>query len=343
MRMILPSPLFQAEVESGKRQSWIKWADMTTQFRQAVVIGTGMMGPGIALTLAMGGVRTTLLSRHSGGAVGGMEKASGQAQLLADCGLANADRTERAIELLSASTDFDDAVSGADLVVESGPEEMAWKQDMFARLDARSKPEALLASNTSGLSITAVAERCSRPERALTTHFWNPPHLMPLVEIVMGAKTSDAAAESVRALLVECGKTPVVVRKDRPGQLGNRLQMALVREAANIIAEGIATADDIDTVAKNGFGLRMPAYGILEHQDVAGLKLGLSVVEYVARDLYNEPRAPEYFRELVRNGDLGAATGKGFYDWSTKCADEVRANRDAFVVEVLRYRRKGRA
>jgi 3-hydroxybutyryl-CoA dehydrogenase len=165
---------------------------------------------------------------------------------------------------------------------------------------------------------------------------------MPLVEVVKGDKTSDEAVEATRALLVACGKTPVVVRKDRPGQLGNRLQMALVREAANIVAEGIATADDVDTVAKNGFGLRMPAYGILEHQDIVGLALGLGVVEYVAADLYNEPRAPEYFRELVRRGDLGASTGKGFYDWSVKSADGVRAGRDAFLVEVLRYR-KGKA
>jgi 3-hydroxybutyryl-CoA dehydrogenase len=174
----------------------------------------------------------------------------------------------------------------------------------------------------------------------LTTHFWNPPHLMPLVELVQGERTSPAIVEGVREFLVACGKTPVVVRKDRPGQLGNRLQMALVREAVNIIAEGIADADAVDTVAKNGFGLRMPAYGILEHQDVVGLDLGVRVADYVARDLNNEPRAPEYFHELVRAGQLGVKTGRGFYDWSVKSADEVRAKRDAFLIEVLRYRRK---
>jgi 3-hydroxybutyryl-CoA dehydrogenase len=197
----------------------------------------------------------------------------------------------------------------------------------------------VLASNTSGLSITAIAARCARPERVLTTHFWNPPHLMPLVEIVQGDKTSGDVVRDVRDLLAACGKTPVVVRKDRPGQLGNRLQMALLREAANIVAEGIADAEDVDAVAKNGFGLRMPAYGIFEHQDVVGLDLGLRVLEYVVRDLYNEPRAPEYFREMVRSENLGAKTGRGFYDWSVKSADEVRARRDAFLVEVLRYRR----
>ncbi|HJZ96560.1 MAG TPA: 3-hydroxyacyl-CoA dehydrogenase family protein, partial [Candidatus Solibacter sp.] len=145
--------------------------------------------------------------------------------------------------------------------------------------------------------------------------------------------------DEVRDLLAACGKKPVVVRKDRPGQLGNRLQMALVREAINIIAEGIADADAVDTVAKNGFGLRMPAYGILEHQDVVGLDLGARVVNYVARDLYNEPHAPEYLDGLIASGNLGAKTGRGFYDWSVKSADEVRACRDGFLIEVLRYRR----
>lgn len=310
------------------------------RFNTAAVIGTGMMGPGIALTLALGGVRTSILSRTRESAVQGLEKARKQADMLAENGLADRDRAASAQELLSASTAFDEAIATVDLVVESGPEDMAFKQALFARMDALSRPEAVLASNTSGLSITAIAAGCGHPERVLTTHFWNPPHLMPLVEIVKGEKTSGDVALAVRQLWLDCGKTPVIVRKDRPGQLGNRLQMALVREAANIVAEGIADADDVDTVAKNGFGLRMPAYGILEHQDIVGLDMGVSIVDYVARDLYNEPRAPEYYRDLVRRGDLGAKTGKGFYDWSAKSAGEVKARRDAFLVEVLRQRRK---
>jgi len=305
----------------------------------AAVIGTGMMGPGIALTLALGGMRSTILSRTGDSAARGVEKAIRQAQLLAENDLVTADRADRAAALITGSAAFDEAIAGAGLVVESAPEDMAFKQDLFVRMDALAGPRTVLASNTSGLSITAIASRCRRPERVLTAHFWNPPHLMPLVEIVKGEKTSDDAAAAVRQLLIACGKTPVIVRKDRPGQLGNRLQMALVREAAHIIAEGIADADDVDTVVKNGFGLRMPAYGTLEHIDVVGLDLAISVLEYVARDLYNEPRAPEYFRELIRRGDLGAKTGRGFYDWTTKSAGEVKARRDAFLVEVLRWRR----
>jgi|SRR5271157_2055324 len=308
-------------------------------FHQAAILGTGMMGPGIALTLAMGGVRSTLLSRTAEGAATGIAKAQALGRSLAGNGLATAGQIADALDLLSGSAAFEDTIAAADLVVESQPENMQLKQQLFARMDAIARPHAVLASNTSGLSITAIASRCSRPERVLTTHFWNPPHLMPLVEIVKGGRTSADAVESVRALLAACGKTPVVVKKDRPGQLGNRLQMALVREAANIIAEGIADADAVDTVAKNGFGLRMPAYGILEHQDIVGLDLGTAVVEYVVPDLYNEPRAPEIMREMVRRGDLGARTGKGFYDWSLKNAEQVKATRDAFLIEVLRYRK----
>ena len=228
-----------------------------TRFATASVVGTGMMGPGIALTLALGGIRATLLSRTADRAAQGVEKARAQGRVLTANDLAGAAEVERALELLDGSTDFDHSVAQADLVVESGPEDLAWKQDLFARMDALARPGAVLASNTSGLSLTAIAGRCTRPQRVLTTHFWNPPHLMPLVEIAQGEKTSAEVVREVRDLLARCGKTPVVVRKDRPGQLGNRLQMALVREAANIVAEGIADAEDVDTVARNGFGLRM--------------------------------------------------------------------------------------
>jgi 3-hydroxybutyryl-CoA dehydrogenase len=311
-----------------------------TSFATGTVIGTGMMGPGIALTLALGGVRTTLLSRGARTAAHGMAQAHRQGGVLAANDLASSDEIARALDRISPSIDFEHSMANADIVIESGPEDMTWKRDLFTRMDGLARRETILASNTSGLSITAIAANCAHPERVLTTHFWNPPHLMPLVEIVQGGKTSANAAGAVRSLLAACGKTPVVVRIDRPGQIGNRLQMALVREAANIVAEGIADAEAIDSVIKNGLGIRLPAYGILEHMDVAGLDLALRVMEYVAPDLYNEPRAPESFRGMVRAGNLGAKTGLGFYDWSRKDADAVRAERDAFLIEVLRYRRR---
>ena len=309
---------------------------MTTQFESATVIGTGMMGPGIAMTLALGGVRTTLLSRREESARQGVKKALDQLTLLAENGLAEAGQAMEARKLLTGSSEFDPAIAGADLVVESALEKMEFKKELFARMDGLAKPAAALASNTSGLSITEIASRCSRPERVLTTHFWNPPHLMPLVEIVRGEKTSVAVAESVRDLLAACGKTPVVVKKDTPGQLGNRLQMALVREAVHIVQEGIADVEAVDLAAKTGFGLRLPVYGILEHQDMVGLDLGTLVVDYVTQDLNNEPGIPRLMREMLDRGEMGVKAGKGFYDWSRKDAEAVKARRDRFVVEFLK-------
>ena len=313
-----------------------------TSFRNAAVIGTGMMGPGIAGALALGGVHATILGRSEESAAKGLAAARAQLRVLADNALAEMNQVREAVEHLDASAAFDRTVGDADLVIESIPENMELKQRLMSRADSLAGKTAVLASNTSGLSITAIASRCRHPERVLTTHFWNPPHLMPLVEIVQGEKTSPRIAQNVRELLAACGKVPVIVKRDRPGQLGNRLQMALVREAAYIVEEGIADVEDVDLVAKNGFGLRMPAYGIFEHQDAVGLDMGLSIVDYVAQDLYNLPKAPNNYRAKVAHGDLGAKTGKGFYDWSKKSIDEVKAGRDQFVIDVLRGRRHKR-
>ena len=308
-----------------------------SRFASAAVIGTGMMGPGIACTLALGGVPVTILSRAEDSAQRGLASSQAQLDLLQANGLADNALSVR--NLISASTDFDNVIANAAIVIESAPENMQYKQELFAKLDSIAKPEAVLASNTSGLSITATASRCKRPERVLTTHFWNPAHLMPLVEIVKGERTSDISVEAVRQLLASCGKVPVVIQKDRPGQLGNRLQMALVREAVNIIAEGIADAEAVDLAARYGFGLRLPEYGILEHQDLVGLDLGLAVNDYVTKDLNNDPKAPDLYHQLVAQGHLGAKTGKGFYDWATKSPDDVKRRRDEFVIDCLRRKK----
>ena len=305
-------------------------------FSTAAILGTGTMGPGIATTLALGGVTTTIVSRTEDGAERGARAADGYLAHLLDAGLVSEAERDAARARIHVSARLDTAASDADLVVESVPEQMPLKQDLFAHLDAITRPDAVLASNTSGLSITAIAARCAHPERVLTTHFWNPPHLMPLVEIVRGASTDPSVAEGVKALLIRCGKKPVMVRKDRPGQLGNRMQMALVREAVNIVAEGIADPEDVDLAARLGFGLRLPAYGVLEHQDLVGLELGHAVCDYVARDLYNEPHAPPLYREKMAAGAFGAATGRGFLDWSRKSPEEVKARRDRFIVECLK-------
>lgn len=307
-------------------------------FKTAAVIGTGMMGPGIAGALACGGLRTVILSRTEASAAAGLEKALAQIALLEANGLLESTRAAAARDLLFSSADFETHVAAVDIVIESAPENMAFKQDLFAKMDALAKPDSVLATNTSGLSVTDIASKCARPERVMTTHFWNPPHLMPLVEIVLGAFTSRAIAEQVRELLIACGKVPVMVKRDTPGQLGNRLQMALVREAIHIVQEGIADVEDVDLAAMSGFGLRLPMYGIFEHQDIVGLDMAMSIVDYVAQDLNAEKRAPQMMRDLVAAGHLGAKSGKGFYDWHDKDATAVKQRRDKFILQVRKWR-----
>lgn len=302
----------------------------------AVVLGTGMMGPGIAACLALGGVQATIVSRSESGARRGLEAATAALRLLAEAGLAEADAVQEALPRVGSGTDLEAAAAGADLVIESIPESMTLKQELWARLEKVVRPTTVLASNTSGLSITEMAAGCAHPERVVTTHFWNPAHLMPLVEIVRGDRTSRQVVDAMYELLQRCGKVPVVVKKDRPGQLGNRLQVALIREAVNIVAEGIADPEDVDRAAKLGFGLRLPAYGILEHQDLIGLELGHAVCDYVSRDLNNDPHAPGLYLEKIARGETGAAAGQGFYDWTKKSAEEVKARRDRWLIECLR-------
>lgn len=306
------------------------------EFKRAAVIGTGMMGPGIAASLAIGGLEATIVSRNKEGAEKGLAAARWGLGVLEEAGLLGPDEMGPALGRLSASDSLEEAAAGADLVIESAPERMDLKRELFSLLDRVTRAEAVLASNTSGLSITAIAEGCRHKARVLTMHYWNPPHLMPLVEIVLGEESSRELVEPLKALLRACGKAPVVVKKDRPGQLGNRLQMALFREAVHIVAEGIADAEDVDRAASLGFGLRLPAYGILEHIDMVGLELARAVCDYAAQDLNSERRAPALFDEKIARGEKGAATGKGFYDWQERCASDVKKRRDEFVIDCLK-------
>jgi 3-hydroxybutyryl-CoA dehydrogenase len=306
--------------------------------RHVAVAGTGMMGPGIAATFALAGRQATIVSRTPESAARGVATAKSLIEVLASNGLADPGQARAAEARLASSTDPEAAVRAAQLFVESIPENLAIKQEFFARLD-RASPDAVLCSNTSGISITAIAEKASRPERILTTHFWNPPHLMPLVEVSVGKRTNQQIADGVMELLRACGKVPVLVQHDRPGQLGNRIQHAMIRECVNIVQEGIATAEDVDLAVKTGVGLRLPVYGVFEHADMVGLDLVKAVQNYVLPDLSIVQEAGRLHQEKVARGELGVKTGLGFLEWTPKKAEEVRARRDAFLIQFLRWQK----
>lgn len=307
-------------------------------FTEAVVIGTGAMGPGIAATLALRGARTTIVSREATAAMRAVFTAQALIRQLEENGLAAPGSGDKAATRLFGADDPSGPVASAGVVVEAIVEDMNLKKELFARLDQAAPPDAILASATSGLSITEIARATARPGRVLTAHFWNPPHLMPLVEVVAGEKTAESVVNRMMGILYELGKTPVLIRKDRPGQLGNRMQAALHREAMSIVQEGIASAADVDRAVRLGFGLRMPMWGPLEHIDAVGLDLVLAVQDYVLPDLNNEPRAPQLLRDKVSRGELGQKSGRGFYD-DAHDLEAAKKARDAFLIEFLRARK----
>lgn len=308
---------------------------------KAVVVGAGMMGPGIAITLALGGMETRLSARTTEAAEKGISQAHQLLKQLEISELIGPGAAASAKALLIPTTDLDSSVRSAHIVIECIKEDLGIKQELFARMDQAAGRETLLATNTSGLSVTAIAAGSHRfPERILAAHFWFPPHLMPLVEVVMTDRTGEEQAQRTLKILRRCGKAPVLVRKDRPGMLGNRLQHALVREAIYIVQEGIASAEDVDLAAMTGFGLRMPAYGIFEHADNVGLRLVKAVQDSVTPDLCRETHAGALLNEKVERGDVGAASGRGFLDWTLRSMDDVKSRRDAFLIEFLRQHKE---
>ncbi len=307
--------------------------------RTVAVAGTGMMGPGIGATYALAGHDLIMVSRTAENAAKGAANVKSLLGALADNGLADPAAAKSAMGRLTTSTSPEEAVRSAQLFVESIAENLAVKQDYFAMLDAAC-PDTILCSNTSGISITEIAAKCRRPERVMTTHFWNPPYLMPLVEVVVGKRTDVKLAEGVVALLKAAGKAAVLVRKDVPGQLGNRIQHAMIRECMHIVAEGICTPEEVDLAIKTGPGLRLPVYGLIEHGDIVGLDLVKAVQDYVVPDLACTKGAHPIHNEKVAKGELGVKTGKGFLDWTPEKAEQVKALRDKFLMQFALWRKE---
>jgi len=308
--------------------------------QKAVVVGTGMMGPGIAYALAKAGCKVTLYGRTQESLEKGFLSCRKAVDTLVEAACITKEAGGSVIEKIAGSTDLESAIRDTNLVIESIVEDIKIKQGLFSRIESGCPGDAILTSNTSGLPATALAGALKRPERFAVTHFWNPPHLMPLVEVVKGESTSIETIETLAALLTQAGKKPVKVLKDTPGQLGNRLFHALIREAYWIVQEGIASAEDVDSAIKNGLGRRFPVYGALEHQDLVGLDMVCAIQDYMCKALCSETEPAKLLRDLVSSGNLGAKTGKGVYDWAQKSETDVIEKRDRFLIHLLKMETK---
>ena len=274
------------------------------------VIGAGLMGHGIALVFALAGHRVTVTD-PSGEALATLRERIGH-------NLRSLGQDLAACNQVFAIADQAECVASADVVIEAGPENLAFKQALFAELEQQAPAEALLASNTSVIPITQIMQGLRTGHRAMGTHWWNPPFLVPLVEVIKTPHTHPALAQRMFDLLAACGKTPAMVEKDVPGFIGNRLQHALWREAIALVADGICDAQTVDTVVKASFGRRLSVLGPLENADLVGIDLTLSIHETVLPHIDATPGPSPYLRQLISGGKLGMKSGEGFRAWTAE-------------------------
>lgn len=280
------------------------------------VLGAGLMGHGIAQVFACAGYQVIVYDPVPES----LETLHRRIQVnLATLGL-----PDDCLRLISCSRVLAEAVREADIVFEAALEDLEIKQDLFAKVEANTRPDTILASNTSVMPITSIMEKLSRRENALGTHWWNPPFLVPLVEVVATEWTSPAVVEKMLNLLSEAGKKPVRVKKDIPGFIGNRLQHALWREAVALVDAGVCSAEDVDDVVKSSFGLRLDVLGPLENADLVGTDLTLAIHRVVLPAIESHPGPSPYLAELVAKGKLGMKTGEGFKCWTPAQQAELR-------------------
>jgi 3-hydroxybutyryl-CoA dehydrogenase len=305
-----------------------------TKPEKIAVIGAGLMGHGIAQVFADAGHAVAIHDPDPAA----LARVPARVREIFDLLGADAARAD----LISLHERLEDAVRGADLVIEAGPERVYVKREIFAALDALTSPEVILASNTSAIPIREIAEKCSNRARVLGAHFWNPPHFVPLVEVIQSDATDMRFVTRTMALLAGAGMSPVHVKRDIPGFIGNRLQHALKREAIALVANGVCDAETLDRVVTEGFGSRLGVLGPLEQSDMIGLGLTLDAHRVLIADLDRTPGPNPFLEAKVAAGETGMAVGEGFRRWTPEQAVAVRKRFQEHLANEARKRRAAR-
>ena len=309
-----------------------------SQITHAGVIGAGLMGHGIAQIFALRGYSVTLMDVKEELLTKALEGIRSNLTLMVEHGIVLREDIEPALSRIKTTVAMKEATVGAHFIVEAVSENSELKQEIFQELDALCDPNTILATNTSVISITEIAQRARHRERILGTHFWNPPYLIPLVEVVRGEGTADWAMDATYDLLEGLGKHPVRVNKDVPGFVGNRLQHALWREAISIVERGIADAATVDECIRYGFGMRLPVLGPLETADMVGTDLTLAIHDYILKYLESSPEPSPILKKKVEEGDLGFKSGRGFQEWSEEDIKRSRKNLQKYLLGVVKGR-----
>jgi 3-hydroxybutyryl-CoA dehydrogenase len=281
------------------------------------VIGAGLMGHGIAQVFALAGHDVTIYDSFAA------VLDSAKARILTN--LRDLGDDQKAVERVTPTDNLAQAVLAADYVVEAVLEDLPLKQKLFAEIENYVRSDTILASNTSVIPITRIMEGLKRRDRALGTHWWNPPYLVPLVEVIETQWTSPQAIVFTMKLHAAAGKNPAHVKKDVPGFIGNRLQHALWREAIALVENGICDAETVDNVIKSAFGRRLAVLGPLENADMVGTDLTLAIHKTVLPDIDSRPSPSPYLAKLVKDQKLGFKSGEGFRKWSPEQQAALRS------------------
>lgn len=302
--------------------------------RKVVLAGAGTMGASLAQVYALAGWNTVLYNRSASG----IERARkivelNQSTLVSEAIITEA-QSKAMYERLTMTVDKNE-FSDAALVVESIVEDLEAKRTFWREISNVAPTDALLATNTSGLSITQIAEAVNIPERFIGQHWLNPPHLLPLCELIVGEKTSEATVSTMRSVIAALGKSPVVV-KDIKGFIINRIQFAVLREALHIVDTGAASFEDVDTVLKGGMGLRYAALGPFGVADFGGLDVFEHISDYLNAELCDDKDGNALLRQMVSDGKLGVKSGAGFYDYSGDKADAAIRERDKLYIDLAK-------
>ena len=296
--------------------------------RRAAIIGTGTMGPGMGAVLARAGIDTALYDISPEAlerAKGGVELASGVLERL--------DAVEGDGGGVRFETELGAALEGAEFVIEAVPEKLELKQELFPQLEAGAADGAILASNTSGIPITRIAAVCSRPERVVGMHWSNPPHLIPMIEVIPGEQTSKETVDATSELVRRIGYHPVVER-EVAGFVENRILYAILRECLDLVDRGIIDPEGLDLNVRWGIGYKLAVIGPMELLDMAGLDIYNAVGSYLNQDLSTAGEVSSTIRELIDKGRLGMKTGGGIYDYTPEQIDELRGRRAGKLVAV---------
>ena len=300
--------------------------------RNVSVVGAGLMGHSIAQEFAVAGCQVALNDVS--------EERLGHARERIRQNLEMLGRSQEVDEVESRMTftgDLRMAVEDADLVVEAITEDLEIKRALFAELEGICREDAILASNTSTFMPSQLAEATKDPGRVLVTHYFNPPHVVPLVEVVGGRDTSPETIETVRDLLLSQGKKPVVLGTEALGFIANRLQAALLRECFALVENGVARPEDIDTVVTTSLGRRLGVAGPFEVFDAAGADVWHAIFEGLAHDIESSTEVPPGIARMVERGDFGLKTGRGVYEWSDESSAELRSRIARAVEEIGRW------